>query len=294
MVRDRSSEFRRQVAKNETNLDILENGSVTDTPSDSFFNSVFEIRKVMEELNNDIVSLKSRQADILARATVEESHKNELEHHITQIKKEISKLKLKLVQMKTTLEHGRNGEGPRNATDMRIRKHQVESLIKKLSDLIEQFTAAQNGYRERVAKRLKRQLELAGEEATNEEIDAMLESNSTQIFYRGVTTAAGRLALEDASSRNREILRLEQSIAELNEMYNDIAFLVHSQGETVSKIEDNVGITLENVEAGGSCARQAVRYKQRAIRKKICCTIISIAILLIIIAVIVVLCVTLT
>lgn len=44
-----------------------------------------------------------------------------------------------------------------------------------------------------------------------------------------MSSAAAQSAIADASSRHAEILRLEQSVSELNEMYNDIAFLVHSQ-----------------------------------------------------------------
>lgn len=59
----------------------------------------------------------------------------------------------------------------------------------------------------------------------------MLESKSQEIFYRQLTpiSFAAQLALDDATTRHEEILNLEQSIAELNEIFCDMRELVHSQ-----------------------------------------------------------------
>ncbi|VDD92791.1 unnamed protein product [Enterobius vermicularis] len=295
MVRDRSSEFRRKVASNEVNLEVLENGSVSDGTTDSFFNDVFEVRKLMEDLSNNIQSLNGKQSDVLAKPTVDDAQKVELDNYIGAIKQQIQNLKPRLISMKTSLEQDeKHLNASWNSADMRIRKHQMESLMKKLSDLIEQFTAAQTDYRQRVARRIKRQLELAGERASDAEIESMLDSKSTQIFYRGMSSAAAQSAIADASSRHAEILRLEQSVSELNEMYNDIAFLVHSQGESVSRIDENVENAFAHVEEGAQSARQAVRYKKSALHKKIYCYILVVVVVLVIIAVIIILAVTLS
>jgi t-SNARE complex subunit (syntaxin) len=79
--------------------------------------------------------------------------------------------------------------------------------------------------------RVKRQLEMAGEHLTTEEVDEMLDSNSSDIFYRQLNplSLAGRIALEDATNRHNEILNLEQSIRELNEIFQDVFDMVRSQ-----------------------------------------------------------------
>jgi t-SNARE complex subunit (syntaxin) len=59
----------------------------------------------------------------------------------------------------------------------------------------------------------------------------MLESNSEEIFYRQINpmTANARAALADATNRHNEILKLEQSIAELNELFGELHSLVALQ-----------------------------------------------------------------
>lgn len=59
----------------------------------------------------------------------------------------------------------------------------------------------------------------------------MIESNSEEIFYRQISplTTSGRAALEDATNRHNEILKLERSIVELNELFVEIYELVALQ-----------------------------------------------------------------
>lgn len=82
-----------------------------------------------------------------------------------------------------------------------------------------------------VLERVKRQLEMAGEHLTSDEVDQMLDSNSSDIFYRQLNplSLAGRIALEDAANRHNEILNLEASIRELNEIFQDVFDMVRSQ-----------------------------------------------------------------
>jgi t-SNARE complex subunit (syntaxin) len=72
---------------------------------------------------------------------------------------------------------------------------------------------------------------LAGENFSTDEVDQMLESNSEEIFYRQINplTASAQAALEDATMRHNEILQLERSISELNELFVEIYELVALQ-----------------------------------------------------------------
>lgn len=52
-----------------------------------------------------------------------------------------------------------------------------------------------------------------------------------KIFFREVNplTIAGRMALEDAKQRHDEIIELEDSLLKLQEIFDDMYLLVHSQ-----------------------------------------------------------------
>ena len=72
---------------------------------------------------------------------------------------------------------------------------------------------------------------MAGTHMSPQEVDEMLESKSDEIFYRQVNpiSMAARLAVEDAANRHREILKLEESISELQDIFQDIFHMVDSQ-----------------------------------------------------------------
>merc|ERR1712226_880869 len=77
-----------------------------------------------------------------------------------------------------------------------------------------------------------------------------------------------RQALDDVQQRHQEILKLENSIKELHDMFMDMAMLVESQGDMVERIEYNVGqsvvaVKKANVELTGAIKHQtAARKKQ--------------------------------
>uniref|UniRef100_A0A914ZCV1 Syntaxin N-terminal domain-containing protein n=1 Tax=Parascaris univalens TaxID=6257 RepID=A0A914ZCV1_PARUN len=277
MVKDRSSEFRRKAGQYASGegLDVLENGSVTE-PNSSFFFEVEDSRKLIENLVQDIIKLRSKQNMILADPIVEVADKEQLDEFITAIRHRTGILKPRLLKMKNDIEDATKS-GIRGA-DLRIRKYHVEALIKKLADALEMFSNAELDYRRRVASRIKRQLDLAGEHLSESEVDAMIDSKSTQIFHKRASTALMRSALEDATSRHNEILKLESSINELNEMYSDLAILVHSQGEMVDRIDTNVDDTTYIIEEGNKLTRMAAQYHKGSISKKIYCGVLSILI----------------
>lgn len=58
-----------------------------------------------------------------------------------------------------------------------------------------------------------------------------MKMSSLQVFYREVhpLSVAGKIALEDASARHGELLELERSLSLLQEMFQDMHDMVHSQ-----------------------------------------------------------------
>ncbi|VDN30262.1 unnamed protein product [Gongylonema pulchrum] len=201
-----------------------DNSSALDS---TFFAEINEIRNVLAKLSDDVASMKIRQHSLLAQTIVEEKEKDKLDECISGIKHRAGLLRRHLVAMKTNVEM--MGGDKNSSAVRRIRRNHIEALMKKLADLLEMFNAAQIDYRAQVSKRIKRQLDIAGEHLTEDEVNAMVDSKSPQIFNRSVRSTAVRSALDDATSRHNEILNLEASIQELNDLYSDLAFLIHVQ-----------------------------------------------------------------
>ncbi|NXW80094.1 STX1A protein, partial [Hirundo rustica] len=176
----------------------------------------------------------------------------------------------------------------RSSADLRIRKTQVSLCPAPPArgewEVMSEYNATQTDYRERCKGRIQRQLEITGRTTTSEELEDMLESGNPAIFSSGIIMDSNitKQALNEIETRHSEIIKLENSIRELHDMFMDMAMLVESQGEMIDRIEYNVEHSVDYVERAVSDTKKAVKYQSKARRKKImiiiCCVILGIVI----------------
>ncbi|GAM87220.1 hypothetical protein ANO11243_052420 [Dothideomycetidae sp. 11243] len=88
--------------------------------------------------------------------------------------------------------------------------------------------------------------------------------------------------------RESEIRNIEQSVGELNELFRDVAHMVHEQGQQLDIISDNVTNTRDDTRAADSNLRTASRHQKNA-RNKACCLLMILAIILVVVILAVVL-----
>lgn len=79
--------------------------------------------------------------------------------------------------------------------------------------------------------------------------------------------------LENIKDRNQRIQQIEEDILNVNEIFRDLANLVHEQGETIDSIESHVEIASVQVNEGNKQLRRAKSY-QKSARKRLCCILL--------------------
>uniref|UniRef100_A0A3P8UH75 Syntaxin-1A n=1 Tax=Amphiprion percula TaxID=161767 RepID=A0A3P8UH75_AMPPE len=241
---------------------------------DDYF-TVEEIRGFIESLAEKVEEVKRKHSAILASPNPDEKTKAELEDLMADIKK----LANKCIQQTIEQEEGQN----RSSADLRIRKTQHSTLSRKFVEVMSEYNTTQSDYRERCKGRIQRQLEITGRNTTNDELESMLESDNPAIFTSGIIMDnITQQAMNEIETRHNEIIKLENSIRELHDMFMDMAMLVESQGEMIDRIEYNVEHSVDYVERAVSDTKKAVKYQSKARRKKImiiiCCVILGIVI----------------
>lgn len=82
--------------------------------------------------------------------------------------------------------------------------------------------------------------------------------------------------------RESEIRNIEQSVGELNELFRDVAHMVHEQGAQLDIIEENVEVTHDASRGAHVNLKQASNY-QKSARSKACILLLIMAIVLVII-----------
>ena len=79
--------------------------------------------------------------------------------------------------------------------------------------------------------------------------------------------------------RESEIRNIEQSVGELNELFRDVAHMVHEQGEQLDIISENVQGVRDDTRGADQELRTAARH-QRNTRNKMCCLLLILAVIL--------------
>ncbi|XP_013783804.1 syntaxin-like isoform X2 [Limulus polyphemus] len=249
---------------------------------DEFFQEVEEIRENIEKIQANVEEVKKKHSAILSAPQTDEKVKQELEDLMADIKKAANKVRTKLKVMEQNIEQ--QEQTSMMSADFRIRKTQHSMLSQKFVEVMTDYNKTQTDYRERCKARIQRQLEITGKVTTNEELEDMLETGNPAIFTQGIImeTQQAKQTLADIEARHNDIIKLENSIRELHDMFMDMAMLVESQGEMIDRIEYQVEHAKDYIEAAKQDTKKALVYQSKARRKKIMimiCVIILVVIL---------------
>ncbi|XP_055535790.1 syntaxin-1A isoform X4 [Wyeomyia smithii] len=236
---------------------------------EDFFNEVEEIREMIDKIQANVEEVKKKHSAILSAPQSDEKTKQELEDLMADIKKTANRVRGKLKGIEQNIEQ--EEQTNKSNADLRIRKTQHSALSRKFVEVMTEYNRTQTDYRERCKGRIQRQLEITGRATTNEELEEMLEQGNSAVFTQGIImeTQQAKQTLADIEARHADIIKLENSIRELHDMFMDMAMLVESQGELVDRVEYHVEQSRDYVAQGHQELVIAKRYMSKARKKKI-------------------------
>uniref|UniRef100_A0A6M2DG26 Putative snare protein syntaxin 1 n=1 Tax=Xenopsylla cheopis TaxID=163159 RepID=A0A6M2DG26_XENCH len=268
--------------------DVAVNVDGRDGFMEEFFNDVEEIREMIDKIQANVEEVKKKHSAILSAPQSDEKVKQELEDLMADIKKSANRVRAKLKVIEQNIEQ--EEQGNKSNADLRIRKTQHSTLSRKFVEVMTEYNRTQTDYRERCKGRIQRQLEITGRTTTNEELEEMLEQGNPAVFTQGIImeTQQAKQTLADIEARHADIIKLENSIRELHDMFMDMAMLVESQGEMIDRIEYHVEHAVDYVQTATQDTKKALKYQSKARRKKIfiiICLVVTLIILIIVLSV---------
>ncbi|XP_011501949.1 PREDICTED: syntaxin-1A isoform X3 [Ceratosolen solmsi marchali] len=286
MTKDRLAAL---VAAQSDDDDVADEVSVTMGGTDDFMTEFFaeveEIREMIDKIQTNVEEVKKKHSAILSAPQTDEKVKMELEDLMADIKKTANKVRAKLKVIEQNIEQEEHTN--KSSADLRIRKTQHSTLSRKFVEVMTEYNRTQTDYRERCKGRIQRQLEITGRTTTNEELEEMLEQGNPAVFTQGIImeTQQAKQTLADIEARHADIIKLENSIRELHDMFMDMAMLVESQGEMIDRIEYHVEHAVDYVQTATQDTKKALKYQSKARRKLIfivICLTVAVIILIII------------
>jgi len=175
------------------------------------------------------------------------------------------------------------GTGKLNASDVRVRENMNTTLTKKFIDEMKSYQQSQQKYKTDIKNKVKRQVQVIKPDATDEEINEVMKSEGGKdALYKQSILAGGvndqiKTTYAKVAGKYQDVLTLEQSVTELNQMFLDFALLTEQQGELLDQIEFNVTQATDYVEEANVETHTAIVY-QKSIRKKQCMIIIIVVV----------------
>lgn len=203
---------------------------------------------------------------------------SELEQLVAETSELSTQLKRRIQALERQGGSGRDGQ---------IRKQQTAFVKSKFVDAIQKYQQVEQQHRQKYRQRIERQVRIVKPDATPEEIRAAVDDESGgQIFSQALMNSnrygESRAAYREVQARHQDILRIEKTIAELAQLFNDMSVLVEQQDDTINAIQTTAIGVEKDTEVGLQQTEKAVVSARSARKKRWICFILTLIILIII------------
>lgn len=254
-----------------------------------FFDNVEFIKNNIDSISNAVRHIENMN-DSMLRVT-NEAEENEINNKVKNI---IAQTNIKAKKTKNLLDHMKNDNDARTDStellnsDKRIRKNMHNTLTRKFVDEMKVYQKSQQHYKNDIRKKAERTILSVKPDATTDEIDHIMKSGEgrealiKQAVLVGGVADPIKQAYRNVASKHEDVVRLEQSVTEIHQMFLDFALLTEKQGELLDQIEFNVKAAVDYVEDANVDMHSSIKH-QKSVRRKQCWIIIFVLLLIIII-----------
>lgn len=172
---------------------------------------------------------------------------------------------------------------PASPQEERQRKIQQDKIKDNFANVLNNFQKVQRlaAEKEKASVQRARAASLDQQHEPKEQ-NQFYQQQSPQVQLQTET----ELSLDLIKEREAAIRNLESDILDVNEIFKDLALMVHEQGDMIDSIEANVDSAAGNVETANVQLEKARNY-QKASRKKMCCLLVLLLVVAAIIGVII-------
>ncbi|XP_030327345.1 syntaxin-19 [Strigops habroptila] len=233
-----------------------------------------EIQKLQNDINNlaEEVHKFSQQQKSLVSSMRRFSVLKKESNIAREIKIQAEHIRKCLDELSKTVKKAENEHGPSRAT-VRILASQHAFLSQRYLNAMLSYNDAITAKQEKCRRFILRQLEVAGKEVSEEEVNDMLQQGKWEIFNENLLTEVKitKAQLSEIEQRHKELVTLENQIKDLKELFIQISVLVEEQGDMINNIEISMNNTQEYTQVSKEKFGLAVKYRKRNPCKALCC-----------------------
>lgn len=155
----------------------------------------------------------------------------------------------------------------------RILKSQYAAMFRRFQQTMFLYNDTIALKQEKCKTFIVRQLEVAGKEVSEEEVNDMLHHGKWEVFNESLLTETSmtKAQLSEIEQRHKELVNLENQVKDLRDLFIQISLLVEEQGESINNIEVMVNSTKDYVNNTKEKFGLAVKYKRKNPCRALCC-----------------------
>ncbi|KAF8921395.1 t-SNARE [Mucidula mucida] len=246
----------------------------------AFYSEISSLQDSLRTFNDNVARIGDLHSRSLNNMDDAAAQRNAA--HLDELVEDTSALSATLKRRIKALE--RQG-GP--GRDGQIRKQQTALVKSKFVEAIQSYQTVEQQYRTKYKQRMERQFKIVKPDASPEEVRAVVnDENGGQIFSQALLSSnrygESRAAYREVQERHADIKRIEKTLGELAQLFNDMSVLVEQQDETINAIETQAATVERDTEAGLGYTEKAVVSARAARKKRWICFFITLIILIIV------------
>ncbi|KAI9159203.1 hypothetical protein H9P43_008540 [Blastocladiella emersonii ATCC 22665] len=251
-----------------------------------FLDDVAELDKLLRRVRDDLgyISKCQRRAFDAVPEHQAQENKRELETVSSQTKSTLSQIRRELDSLDSALGALRKG-----TADYVMCANQLTNLKKNYQAQVQEFHQLETGFGNAQKDRLLREMRIVKADATEDDLEEYLNSGGQGgIFAQQVLHSSrygeARRALRQVEDRQVEILKIEQMVEELAQLFLDLSMLVEQQDYTINQITEHVEEAVVEIERGEKEVTEAIEIRKNTIKWQwyacICVVIVIIVVII--------------
>ncbi|KAJ3158508.1 Plasma membrane t-SNARE, secretory vesicle fusion [Geranomyces michiganensis] len=262
----------------------MEMGSVHTLESstlDQFLHQAENIQRGIAEISRNTAQLKGLHQKALFDTGAQLASANEIDRLTSATSTLINRTRTQIKALSSLPVSSRS--------DADVHLQNQQSLAAKLMATAREFSAVQTEARNAYRGQMSRQYAIARPGATREEIENAVDHTDGPVFQQELLSSRvgeqGR-ALRAVQSRHEELVKIEKSINELFELFQEMQALLDTQQIQINTIGEHIDETDKNIDGASKQMTKAIRSAKSRRKLKWGLTFLALVIILIIVMVI--------
>ncbi|XP_062983682.1 syntaxin-19 [Elgaria multicarinata webbii] len=233
-----------------------------------------EIQRIHNDINNlaaDVQKFSQQQKSLIASMRRFSVLKKECSA-TREIKIQAEHISKCLDDLSKTVKKAEKEHGSSSAIG-RVLSSQRAVLFRRFQNIMFLYNDAITAKQEKCKNFIVRQLDVAGKEVSEEEVNNMVQQGKWEIFNENLLTEVKitKTQLSEIEQRHRELVNLENQVKDLKGLFIQISLLVEEQGEMINSIEMEVVNTQDYIQSSREKFRLATKYRKKNPCRVLCC-----------------------